>query len=293
MNPNRVHTRLAVAGALVGLAGSALVVATTPAASASPVTSTYACLVPPSNPTYTVPITLDVSMPSTAAAGVPAPAGWLTYTATMAVPAAMQGVMDTIAGVSFSAEKIPFAIGKSVARTSGTWSTRTPGALPSDPTTYSGGGTSQAFELPTAGVYPVTMPSEFLLVPLNAGGMPTAYYFDCRSAQPTQIGTVTVTKQSSVTKIKAPKQVRHGKPLKLKGTVTDQYSALGGPSPAGRLVVKEHGKSIATGKLGAKGTAKLTVTGLSAGTHSLVVVYMGDPYHDGSKTKALKVTVTS
>jgi hypothetical protein len=207
------------------------------------------------------------------------------------VPASYQGVFDTLGATSLSATSLPIAIGKTHVWTDGEWATRTPGALPTDPTRYGGGGTSRGFVLPAAGTHAVTMPASFLLEMLRPAG-PSQYNLMCRYSTPAQLGTITVTKQSTVTTVKAPKHAKAGAPVVLRGTVTHQVSNLGGPVPRGRLVVKEHGRTIAISKLDVAGKTKLKVTKLTVGRHSFVVRYKGDDYNAVSRSKSITLTLS-
>jgi hypothetical protein len=169
------------------------------------------------------------------------------------------------------------------------WNTVTPGPTR---TTFSGKGANAAFLLPAAGTYAVAMPKQFTLQGTNASGQPVAgATAACTSAAPSALGSITLSKQASVTKVKAAKKVKSGAVESVKIKVTNDYSKQGGVVPTGKVTIKDGKKTLGKGKL-KNGKVTIKVKKLSVGTHKIVVKYGGDSYTEKSKSKTLKVTVT-
>ena len=285
-------------GVSAALATAGLVGVTSTSASAAPVSTTYVC----SNPlgSFPVPVSVDIALlPSTAPAGFPVPAGLLSFKSTMTIPGAVQQALDNPAIGPVTAGKsddFSATFGSTSVKAPVKWDTKTPGATVNDPVVYSGdppaaGGANAAFTLPAAGTYAVNMPKAFTLQALKADGT-TAATALCTSANPTQIGTITLTKQIGTVTAKAPKSVKVGKVVTVKGKVTNEFVATGGPAATGKLVIKDGKKTVGKGKVGKNGKYKIKVKNLKVGKHKLTVTYKGDDYTAKAKSKKLKVTVT-
>jgi hypothetical protein len=285
MNFARLATRVAVGGVSAALATAGLVAATGTSASAAPVTSTYSCVSPFG--TFPATVTVDIALlPSTAKAGFPVPAGLLSFNSSFTVDATTAGALNLAGVTGGKSDDFGTAFGATVAKAPVVWNTPSGGP---PPTTFSGKGSNAAFVLPQAGVYSVNMPKQFTLQGTNASGG-TVATAACTSAAPAQIGTITLSKQVSVTKAKAPKVAHKGDVVPVKGKVTNEFQKTGGPVPTGKVIVKDGKKTVGKGTL-KNGKFVVKLKGLKVGAHKLVVTYKGDSYTDKSKSKKLKVVV--
>ncbi len=136
------------------------------------------------------------------------------------------------------------------------------------------------------------MPKTFTLQGTNASGQPVAgITASCTTAAPAQIGSITLEKQSATVKAKAPKSVKKGAVVSVKGKVTNDYSKTrrpGGDRQGHDQGRQEEGRQ---GQDNKKGKFVIKVKGLAVGSHKLTVSYKGDDFTDKGKSKALKVTV--
>jgi hypothetical protein len=282
----RLTSRVAAGGVATALAAAGLVGATGTPASAAPVSTTYACTAV--GQTFNVPVSVDIALlPSTAKAGFPVPAGLLSFNSTLTVPDAVQQLLNASVnntgaksddfGTTFGATvaKAPVAWTKPAAATGGNW-------------IYTGKGSNAAFVLPEAGTYTVSMPKTFTLV--TTGGTAPVTATCTTAATPTTIGTITLSKQVSKVKAKAPASAHKGDVVSVKGKVTNEFQKIGGPVPTGKVIVKDGKKKVGTAKL-KNGKFVVKLKGLKVGAHKLVVMYKGDGYTDKSKSKKLKVVV--
>ena len=288
MNFTRLASRVAVGGVSAALATAGLVGVTATSASAAPVSTTYNCTA--AGQTFPIAASVDIALlPSSAPAGYPVPAGLLSFNSTLTVPDAVQQLLNSTVnntgaksddfGTSFgdTLAKAPVAWTKPAAATGGNW-------------VYTGKGANAAFTLPEAGTYTVTMPKSFTLV--TTGGTAPVTGTCTAAGTPATIGTIALSKQVATVKAKAtPKSPEVGDVVTVKGKVTNEYSKTGGPDATGKLIVKDGKKKVGKGKVGTDGKFKIKVKGLKAGSHKLVVLYLGDGYTDKGKSKVIKVQV--
>jgi hypothetical protein len=283
-------SRVAVGGVSAALATAGLVAATGTSASAAPVHTTYSCVSPLG--TFPADVSVDIALlPSTAPAGFPVPAGLLSFNSTFTIDNTTAGGLGGLGVTGAKSDDFGTSFGTAVAKAPVVWNTANPPGPTT--TTFSGKGANAAFILPAAGTYSVTMPKTFSLQGTNASGGPVAgATATCTStAAPSALGSITLSKQASVTKVKAVKKIKHGAVESVKIKVTNDYSKTGGPLPTGKVTIKDGSKTIGKGKL-KNGKVTIKVKSLSVGTHNLVVKYAGDSYTDKSKSKKLKVVVT-
>lgn len=287
MNLARLASRVAVGGTAAALATAGLVGATGTSASAAPVSSTYTCTTPIGP--ITAGVTVDIALlPPTAPAGFPVAAGLFSFKSNLTIDNA---TATTLAGVGVTGAKsddFGTAFGATVAKAPVVWSG--PPTSDATNTTFAGKGANSAFLLPAAGTYTVAMPKTFTLIATNSSGG-TVATAPCTTTAPATIGTITLSKQGSVTKVKAVKKIKHGAVEKAKIKVTNDYSKTGGAVPTGKVTIKDGSKTIGKGKL-KNGKVTIKVKSLSVGTHNLVVKYAGDSFTNKSKSKKLKVVVT-
>jgi hypothetical protein len=287
MNLARIASRVAVAGTAAALATGGLVAATGTSASAAPVSTTYTCSA--AGQSFQIPVSVDIALlPSTAPAGFPVPAGLLSFNSTATVPGAVQTLLTgTVNNTGAKSDDFAAAFGSTAAKAPVAW-TKPAAADSNGNWVYTGKGANGAFLLPAAGSYLVKMPSTFTLVTTGGTAPVTA---TCTNAAPSTLGSITLSKQASVTKVKAAKKAKHGSAVAVKIKVTNDYSKTGGVVPTGKVSIKDNGKTIGKGKL-KNGKVTIKVKSLSVGTHNLVVKYGGDSYTNKSKSKKLKVTIT-
>lgn len=283
-------SRLAVGGVATALATAGLVGATGTSASAAPVTSNYSCVSPLG--TFPAAVSVDIALlPSTAPAGFPVPAGLLSFNSSFIIDNTVAGGLAGLGVTGGKSDDFGTAFGATVAKAPVVWNTVTPNTPTPTQTTFSGKGANAAFTLPAAGTYAVNMPKQFTLVGTNASGQPVAGATAvCTTTAPAQIGTITLSKQASKVKAKAPASAHKGDVVSVKGKVTNEFQKTGGPVPTGKVIVKDGKKKVGTAKL-KNGKFVLKLKGLKVGAHKLVVSYKGDSFTDKSKSKALKVVV--
>jgi hypothetical protein len=281
-------SRVAVGGATAALAAAALVGVTGTSASAAPVSTIYTCALPSfGNQPFTV--TVDAAIPTTGVAGLPVPAGLLSFKSTLTAPPAVASALNGVANGAKS-DDFSTAFGATTAKAPVSWPTQVTPDNPDGSRTFTGTGANGAFVLPQAGTYSVAMPKAFTLTPTqNGAALP--FTGSCTSASPAQIGTITLSKQTSTTKVKGAKTVKKGGVESLKVKVANQYSKTGGPVPTGKVVVKDGSQTLGKGKL-KNGKVTIKVKGLTVGSHTVVVKYAGDSFTSKSKSKSLNVTVT-
>jgi hypothetical protein len=278
-------SRVAVGGATAALAAAGLVGATGTSAQAAPITSTYTCTPAVGSP-FSADVSVDIAVPPTAPAGFPVTAGLLSFKSGFTVDNAVASGLGSAGVTGAKSDDFGAAFGTTIAKAPVVWNTPTPGPTR---TTISGTGANAAFLLPAAGSYAVTSPKSFTLQGTNSSGG-TVTTAACTTGAPATIGSLVLSKQNSVTKVKAAKKVKHGAVETVKIKVTNDYSKTGGPVPTGKVVVKDGSKNLGKGNL-KNGQVTIKVKGLSVGTHDLVVKYAGDDYTNKSKTKKVTVTV--
>jgi hypothetical protein len=279
-------SRVAVGGVSAALATAGLVGVTATSASAAPVSSTYTCT-SPIGP-ITAVVSVDVALlPPTAPAGFPVPAGFLGFKSNLTVDNATATALANATVTGGKSDDFGTSFGDTVAKAPVVWSG--PPTSDATNTTFAGKGGNAAFQLPKAGPYTVAMPKTFTLAATNASGA-TVATASCTTAAPATIGSITLEKQSSTVKAKAPKQAKKGAVVSVKGKVSNDYSKTGGVAPTGKVVIKDGKKKVGTAKL-KKGKFVVKVKGLKVGSHSLTVSYAGDAFTNKGKSKALKVTV--
>jgi hypothetical protein len=282
----QIASRVAVGGVSAALATAGLVGVTAATAQAAAVSSDYVCT-SPFGP-IAANISVDVAVPATAPAGFQVPAGLLSFKSNLTVSNATASSLNGAGVTGGKSDDFGTAFGAVVAKAPVVWSG--PPTTDGTNTTFPGKGANAAFQLPAAGTYSVTMPKQFTLVATNSSGG-TVTTANCTTAAPAQIGTITLSKQASTTKAKAPKSAHKGDVVTVKVTVKNEFQKTGGVMPTGKLIVKDGKKKVGKGKLDKKGKATIKVKGLSVGTHSLTVVYKGDAYDQSSTSKAKSVTV--
>lgn len=287
MNLAKFATRVAVGGVATALATAGMVGVTSTSASAAPVSTTYNCTA--AGQTFPVPVSVDIALlPSTAPAGFPVPAGLLSFNSTLSVPDAVQQLLNgAVNNTGGKSDDFGTAFGSTVAKAPVAWTK--PAAATNGFWVYTGKGANGAFTLPKAGSYSVNMPSTFTLV--TTGGTAPVTATCTAAAAPAQIGTIVLSKQASKVKAKAPKSVKKGAVVSVKGKVTNDYVKTGGPEATGKLIIKDGKKTVGKGKL-KNGKFVVKVKGLGVGNHKLVVTYKGDDFTDKGKSKTLKVRVT-
>ncbi|MDQ6804393.1 MAG: Ig-like domain-containing protein, partial [Actinomycetota bacterium] len=89
---------------------------------------------------------------------------------------------------------------------------------------------------------------------------------------------------TTTTLVSSPNPSAVGQAVTFTATVT-------GTSPTGTVTFKDGSTALGTGTLSATGTASLTTSTLSAGTHSITAVYGGDTSHAGSTSAAVQQVV--
>ena len=279
-------SRVAVGGVATALATAGLVAATGTTASAAPVSSTYTC-VTPIGP-ITAAVTVDIALlPPTAPAGFPVAAGLFSFKSNLTIDNATAGALAGAGVTGAKSDDFGTAFGDTVAKAPVVWTG--PPTSDATHTTFAGKGANSAFLLPKAGSYTVAMPKTFTLIATNSSGG-TVASAACTTTAPATIGNIVLEKQSSKVKANAPKSVKKGAVLSVKGKVTNDYVKTGGPEATGKVIVKDGKKKVGTAKL-KKGKFTVKVKGLAVGSHKLTVQYKGDSYTNKGKSKVLKVTV--
>ena len=290
MNFARLASRVAVGGVASALATAGMVGATSTSASAAPlVSSTYTCTPPVGSP-FDVPVSVDPTLlPPTAVAGFPIPSGVLSLPTTATISAAVQtgpGGLDSFGVTGAKSDDFSTSFGDTVAKAAATW-TKPPAADGSGNWVYTGTAVNQAFVLPKAGTYTVSMPKTFHLVTTGATAIPAT----CTTASPAAIGSLTLSKQVATVKATAkPKSSKKGAVVTVKGKVTNEYVKTGGPEVTGKVIIKDGKKKVGTAKI-KKGKYTVKLKGLSVGVHKLTVSYKGDDYTDKGVSKEMTVTV--
>jgi len=288
MNFARLASRVAVGGVATALATAGMVGATSTSASAAPVSTTYTCTALGNS--FPVPVTVDIALlPSTAPAGFPVPAGLLSFNSTVTIPGAVQTILDGPGVDGGNSTDFGTSFGDTVAKAPVSW-VKPVAADGGGNWVYTGKGSNAAFQLPEAGTYAVNMPKSFSLNATNHGTTVTTA--TCTSATPSQIGSITLSKQKATVKATAkPKSSAKGATVTVKGKVTNEYVKTGGPEATGKIIIKDGKKKVGTAKL-KKGKFIVKLKGLAVGSHSLTASYKGDGYTDKGVSKAVTVTVT-
>ena len=285
--------RLAGLGAASALATAGLVGATSTAAHAVPVTSTYTCTSTAGATTFNLPVSVDLTLPPTAVAGAPIPAGFLSAPTTASVPGIVQatpGGPDTLGVTGGRSADFGTTLGDTAIKAPAKW---TKPATPNGAGdfVYAGAAVNGALVLPKAGPYTATMPKTFTFIGTNASGADTTYTATCTTTTPATVGTITLSKQTATVKAKAPKSVKKGAVVSVKGKVEAQFAKVGGPVATGKLVIKDGNKKVGTAKV-KNGKYVIKVKGLAKGTHKLVVSYKGDDFVGKASSKKLTVKVS-
>lgn len=266
MKLRSITARAAVAGATTALIAGGLVAATNTSAQAADASGDYTCAVPILGPT-TFPMTVSVPLlPPTAPAGFPVDAGLLSYSSTVTVPASAAGPLSSFGVTGGTIDDYTMNVGSLVVNAPGTY-TGTPGE--GGAVVMEGTGANEAFNLPGAGTYTVTLPSAFTFSPttdsgpLMIGGQPVNVA--CTTDAPGTLGSVTLTKQASSIAAKAAK--KH----KVNVTVVNEYG-----TPTGKAVAKV-GKKKFTESLNSAGKAVFAFPKALKGKKALIS-YKGDSF---------------
>ena len=285
--------RLTGLGAASALATAGLVGATSTAAHAAPVTSTYSCTASAGTTPFNLPVSVDLTLPPTAVAGAPIPAGFLSFPTTASVPGLVQtapGGPDTLAVTGARSADFGTTIGDTVVKAPAKW-TKPGAANGAGDFVYTGSGVNGALVLPKAGSYTAAMPKTFSLIGTNASGADTTYTATCTTASPATVGSITLSKQTAKVKAKAAKSVKKGAVLSVKGKVVAQFAKTGGPVATGKVLIKDGNKKVGTAKV-KDGKYVIKIKGLGKGTHTLVVSYKGDGFVGKASSKELTVKVS-
>ena len=286
MNPSQIIRR-ATAGVLAMGAAAALVgVINAPAFAATSATTNYSCTAPGVF-TSTFPVSMTFGLlPASAPAGFPVPAGLLSFTSTLTIPADIATQLQAFGVNGGKSDDFSTAFGQTSVASPTLWDSAT--TNPDSSVTFSGKGANTAFVLPSSGAYAVSMPSAFTLIP-TSNGAPLPVNVACTNTAPSALGSVTLNKQVSTTNAKAPKKVAKGTPVKVKISVVNEFSNTGGAPITGKVVLKDGAKKVGTATLKA-GKVTVLLKSLKPGTHKLLASYAGDAY--SSKSKSSRVTVT-
>jgi hypothetical protein len=281
-------SRVAVGGVTAALATAGLVGVTTTTALAAPISSTYTCTPPVGSP-FDVPVSVDLAaLPATAVAGFPVPSGVLSFPSTATISALVQtapGGLDSLGVTGAKSDDFGTAIGDTAVKAPVTWTKpATPNS--SGNYVYTGTAVNGALVLPKAGTYTLVMPKTFHLVTTGATAVPAT----CTTASPATISSITLSKQAATIKAKAPKSAKKGAAVNVKGKVTNEFGASGGPAASGKVIVKDGKKKVGTATI-KNGKFKVKVKGLTVGSHTLTVSYKGDDFTNKGVSKALKLTV--
>jgi hypothetical protein len=269
-----ITARAAVAGATTALIAGGLVAATNSSAQAADASGDYTCAVPILGPT-TFPMTVSVPLlPPTAPAGFPVDAGLLSYTSTVTIPASAAGPLASFGVTGGTIDDYTMNVGSKAVHAPGTYVGDAPAEDGS--VTMQGTGANDAFSLPAAGTYAVTLPSAFTFSPTTAsgplmiGGQPVNVA--CTSAAPGTLGSVTLTKQVSTMTGKAAKA---GKGYKVTAIVKNEYG-----TPTGKVTTKLGTKSFSAPIKNGKAIIALPKT---AKGKKLTLKYKGDAYSAPAK----------
>ena len=280
MNFARISKSLASVG-VVGALAAAGVAAIAPAADAVDANGDYSCSAL-NNPLGSFPMSVSVPvLPATAPAGFPVPAGFLSMTALLTVPAGVVPLLQSLGVADGTFDYYTMTIGSKVVHAPLAVDSLTPNADGS--MAIAASGANQAVSLPKAGTYEVKLPAAFTFSPTNAtgGSLPAV---TCTSAAPATLETLVLDKQASTIAVGQVKTVRTTQHAKVPVTVKNDYS-----TPTGKVVAKEGSKTLGTGTLKA-GKAVISLARLKPGLHKVVVTYLGDAYTKGIKA-AKPVTV--
>ena len=282
----RITSRLVAGGATAALASAGLVGLTGTAANAAVVTSTYTCTPAIGSP-FTATVGVDIALPATGVAGLPVPAGLLSFNSTFKVSNATATGLNSAGVTGGKSDDFGAAFGDILAKAPVVWNTSSADATD---TTFTGKGANVAFLLPKAGTYTATMPTKFNLQGTNSSGA-TVATVPCASTAPASIGTITLSKQLVTIKAKAtPASAKKGAVVTVKGKIKNEYVKTGGPEVTGKVIIKDGKKKVGTGKI-KKGKFTVKLKGLAVGSHVLTVSYKGDDYTDKGVSKELKVNV--
>ncbi len=265
MNLRTIAARTAVASATTALAAVGLVGVSTTAANAATASSDYQCTSPLGDlGTFKVSIEVPL-LPPTAPAGYPIDQGLLSYTGTVVVPAQTAALLGQAGVDGGKADDFAFAIGSALdAKAPGTYTKGD--ANPDGSVNFTGSGANDAFTLPKAGTYAVTMPESFTFTP-TSGGNPLPVTASCTTTAPGKLGDVQLDKQTGTLTAKAAKTA---KGYKLTAVAGNEYG-----TPTGKVTAKLGTKKY-TGTL-KKGKAVIALP-KSAKGKTVTVSYKGDGY---------------
>lgn len=299
-----ISRRIAASGAATALVAGAVVGLTSTAATASPeVSNDYTCSVPGLAGPYNVTMLTNAvgieSFPQIGA-GVTVPGGLLTVTNHVTIPAEAYGLftqfgVDNVTFPDFGADFGGNMVGVTgmVAKVAdmanngdGTFGFNAP---KDDPATQgTEGALNQAFEVPVAGEYDITMPTGFNIAANNADGAALATIVcnlaDGQTAAP--LHHITVYKNASTTAGKATKkQFMKGKAAKVVATVTGSHLT------GNKVLLKKGTKTLDSALLNGLGKATLVTKKLPVGKNKLTVVYKGSGYNLASKSARVIVKI--
>lgn len=272
--------RVAAATVASVLTAGALVATTSTPASAAPTSASYDCAIPIVG-NVALPFEIDPgTLPASVPAGLPIPAGQLPVTLSTLVPASVFGLLSGLSVDMITSPDFVMGLGTDTIPVDGMALT---GIVPDGVggATLNAAGSSGAFTTPLPGVYDVTLPSQFSMIPSAAGVALPA--ITCATANPAIAGQIQVLKQDSTTVATPAKpKIKKGKSAKVKTTVTNLINAA-----TGNVKVMKGSKTWGTGTLS---EGKVTVTTKKfkkPGKYKLTVKYLGDAI-----TKVSQDTVT-
>lgn len=279
------HTKgLALAGLTALLGSTALAVVAPTAQAAVTGTTSYTCATP-FGP-VAVPVTVaSEALPASVPAGASFPQGLLPVSVSFTVPAAFAGGLPAIGVTSIGGGSDDFAIGLGQ-------STVPLQGINAEPVPIEAGkdvviqtlGSNGAFTTPAPGVQALTLPSTFKMTPTDQTGAPLPVTLDCAITDPAaaQFGSVTTTKQGSVTTAKAAKKIKQTQSAIVAVVVKRQS----GDISTGKVTAKDGKKSVGAGTL-KNGKLALKLKKLAPGKHSIMIKYAGDKFAKASQTKVV------
>jgi hypothetical protein len=280
--------RITVGAATATIAASGLVAAGVQSAHAAAASASYTCTAPGVF-TSTFPVTVDLPvLPSSAPAGFPVPAGLLSFTSTVTIPADIATTLTSYGINGGKSDDFTTAFAATPVASPVVWDTSSKN--PDGSVTFSGKGSNLAFVTPQSGTYAVTTAPAFTMTP-TTNGAAFPVNVKCTTATPGALGSVKLDKQISATKAKAPKTIKKGAVAKLVVTVTNEFGKTGGAPVSGKVTAKDGKKKLGTVTL-RNGKATIKAKNLSVGKHAIVVSYAGDGFSNKSKAKKLVITVT-
>lgn len=288
MNVSRISKRMAATGVATALAVSALVGASSTAATAAPTTgsSVYNCSNPGLPQALPMQLSLTADMPiSSLPSGYQVAGVNLPVEVVFAVPTEVAAALGSfgVSQIGAGAEDMSLRLGSSTIPVNGVAPVGLTDVVPGSPVVLATSGMTGDFTAPAAGNYQIKMPSNFVLDAVTNSPAPGlgSLSLACAIADDStsNILPFTVTKQASLTTAKAPKSIKRGKTLKIVGTVAGAFKAA-----TGKVVAKDGSKKVGVTKL-KNGKAIFAFKKLKKGKHNFTLVYKGDKSTDGSKVQ--------